>query len=164
MIGMQYSSIGSDRVPVLLLIPPPVLCGLCFAAGLLLGHWLPSPVWLRSGAVHTLGWVVLMLATGLALASMGCFLWQRTTLIPIGRPAQLVTVGPFALTRNPMYVALTAAYCGGALVIAQFWVFPLLVLPLAIINRIVVPFEEQRLTALFGEDYARYRERVRRWF
>jgi protein-S-isoprenylcysteine O-methyltransferase Ste14 len=62
-----------------------------------------------------------------------------------------------------MYLAVTTAYCGGALILTQFWVLPLLVLPLAIIQRVVVPFEEQRLGALFGDDYAHYCERVRRW-
>jgi protein-S-isoprenylcysteine O-methyltransferase Ste14 len=160
---MQYSAIQSGRAPVLLLIPPPVLFGLCFLAGVFLGHRLPSPRWMQAGAVHSLGWVLLTLAACLALASMGCFLWQRTTLIPVGHPARLVTAGPFALSRNPMYIAVTAAYCGGALILAQFWVLPLVALPLTIVQRIVVPFEEQRLSALFGDDYRHYRERVRRW-
>jgi protein-S-isoprenylcysteine O-methyltransferase Ste14 len=160
---MQYSSIRSDRASTLLLMPPPVLYGVCFATGMFLGRWLPSPGWLQASVVHALGWVLIYLASGLALASMGCFLWRRTTLIPTGHPVRLLTVGPFALTRNPLYVALTAAYCGGALVIMQFWALPLVVLPLAIVDRIVVPFEEQRLSAIFGEAYAHYCQRVRRW-
>jgi protein-S-isoprenylcysteine O-methyltransferase Ste14 len=118
---------------------------------------------MQAGVVHSLGWVLLTLASAVAFTSMVCFAWQRTTMIPIGHPARLMTAGPFALTRNPMYLAVTTAYCGGALILTQFWVLPLLVLPLAIIQRVVVPFEEQRLGALFGDDYAHYCERVRRW-
>ena len=153
----------NGRPPVLLLIPPPLLYGLCFGAGVLLGHRVPSPHWMQASAVHSFGWGLLLAAAGLGLASAGCFFWQRTTMIPVGQPARLVTVGPFALSRNPMYMALTAAYCGGGLILAQFWVLPLLVLPLAIIQRIVVPFEERRMSTLFGERYAHYCRQVRRW-
>jgi len=62
-----------------------------------------------------------------------------------------------------MYMALTAAYCGGALILAQLWVLPLLVLPLSIIQRIVEPYEERRMSILFGERYAHYCRQVRRW-
>jgi protein-S-isoprenylcysteine O-methyltransferase Ste14 len=43
---------------------------------------------------------------------------------------------------------------------------PFLVAPLAfftIINARQIPFEESRLSAIFGEDYAAYRRRTRRW-
>ena len=32
----------------------------------------------------------------------------KTTVVPYGRPARLIAAGPYALSRNPMYVALTA--------------------------------------------------------
>jgi protein-S-isoprenylcysteine O-methyltransferase Ste14 len=31
------------------------------------------------------------------------------------------------------------------------------------LNRVVIPFEEARMLATFGESYGAYRARVRRW-
>jgi protein-S-isoprenylcysteine O-methyltransferase Ste14 len=44
----------------------------------------------------------------------------------------------------------------------QIWPLPLLVLTLVYVNWFVIPVEEASL-AEFGDEYARYRARVRRW-
>ncbi len=76
----------------------------------------------------------------------------------------LVTDGPFAHTRNPMYVGLTGILLGHAaarrshvalLPIAGF---------LAVVDRLQISAEERALSATFGAEYDAYRARVPRWF
>jgi len=62
-----------------------------------------------------------------------------------------------------MYVAVTAAYVGVALVLNMIWPLLLLGLPLWIIHAKVIPREEWALTQAFGDDYRAYQKRVRRW-
>jgi len=86
-----------------------------------------------------------------------------TPIDPRRRPTHLVQGGPFRFTRNPGYVGLAAVYTGLALLTGARW--PLLLLPgvLAAVDRGVVQAEERFLLRAFGEEYERYRRRVRRW-
>ena len=106
-----------------------------------------------------------MFVVGAIIAGWGLMTFRRarTTTVPGEKSAQLVTWGPYRFTRNPMYVGLTVAYLGEALILRQIW--PLLFLPLvlAYVNWVVIPLEETRLLEVFGADYDRYRARVRRW-
>lgn len=62
-----------------------------------------------------------------------------------------------------MYLGLSAAYVGEAGILHQ--IIPAILLPLTIayLNRVVIPVEESRLQAVFGVEYERYANRVRRW-
>ncbi len=90
------------------------------------------------------------------------FLRARTSVIP-DRPArQLVTWGPYGVSRNPMYVGITSGYLGIAIVNNHAW--PLVLLPFALIAMtFIIRREETYLHAAFGDAYDQYRRRVRRW-
>ena len=62
-----------------------------------------------------------------------------------------------------MYVGLTTAYAGVAIASNMGW--PLLLLPFVLLAlvRLVIGKEERYLAGAFGEEYERYRARVRRW-
>src|SRR5579863_9245314 len=153
-----------QRRAALVRIPPPILYAGTFVVGWLIDRWVPcAPHWLRPAPLHWLGWALIVAGVLFAASAAGLFVRRRTTLHPGGRPAQLVTTGPFALTRNPMYVSLTLVYLGAALVLARLWPLLLVVLPWAAVNWLVIPFEEARLADIFGAAYAEYRRRVRRW-
>ena len=150
--------------PVLVMVPPPLLYLVVFAAGLGLDALLPwHPAWLRSPAIHTLGGVALGLGAALAAWGIGELHRRRTTVIPFGQPARLVASGPFRISRNPIYLALTIGSAGAALLLGRAWPLVLLAVPLAVMHRIVIPFEERRLRAIFGATYDAYCGRVRRW-
>ncbi len=104
-------------------------------------------------------------AAGAALVfwSFSRFRGRRTTVHPFGRPSALVVDGPYRVTRNPMYVSLTAALLGLALFIGTL---PFFLVPLAfflIMNTVQIPHEERLLAGLFGDEWEAYRRRVRRW-
>ena len=62
-----------------------------------------------------------------------------------------------------MYVSLVLVYLGEAGILAQAWPVLLLSLTVAYVHRTVIPVEEARLREVFGDTYAQYCARVRRW-
>ena len=102
---------------------------------------------------------------GAVVAGWGLLTFRRarTTTVPGKMSSQLVTWGPYRFSRNPMYVGLTLAYLGEAGILRQVWPVILLPLTVAYINWVVIPVEEGKLKEVFGEEYERYRARVRRW-
>ncbi len=150
--------------PVLVMVPPPLLYLAVFAAGLGLDALLPwHPAWLRSPVLHAIGWLALGLGAALAAGGIGVLHRRHTTVIPFGQPARLVASGPFRFSRNPIYLALTVGSAGAALLAGRAWLLVLVAVPLAVMHRIVIPFEERRLRATFGAAYDAYCGRVGRW-
>jgi protein-S-isoprenylcysteine O-methyltransferase Ste14 len=138
-----------------------------FVLGYLLGvvvelvrHSVPAAAFPGAGFI---GAVVFAIGAVIAGSGLVTFRKAKTTTVPGEKSAQLVTWEPYRFTRNPMYVGLSVAYLGEALILRQIW--PLLFLPLvlAYVNWVVIPLEETRLLEVFGADYDRYRARVRRW-
>lgn len=82
--------------------------------------------------------------------------------VDVATPARMVARGPYALSRNPMYVGWTMVYLGVALTLGSRWLLILLPPLLAFTHKTVLQ-EERCLEARFGRDYHRYREGVRRY-
>jgi protein-S-isoprenylcysteine O-methyltransferase Ste14 len=78
---------------------------------------------------------------------------------------RLVTVGPFGYVRNPMYLGNLLIY-GGMGIMSMAW-FPWLLLGaicwFSFQYRTIVRYEEGFLADRFGDEYARYKETVRRF-
>jgi protein-S-isoprenylcysteine O-methyltransferase Ste14 len=155
---------ASRKAPVLAIIPPPVQFAVVFLVGVGLDWLMPwRPVWMAIGVMRWVGLALTVAGCALAVAAAGRFVLRRTTLHPTGQPSRLVASGAHAWSRNPMYLSLTAVYVGLALALGRAWPLILVVLPWASMNWAVIPFEEARLRATFGQDYADYCRRVRRW-
>jgi len=142
--------------------PPPVLYAVPLGLGLLLERAIPAPLLPRTLA-RLLGG---SLVAGATAVEAWFILTMRRAATPINprKPvARLVTDGPFRVSRNPSYLALAALYIGIASLVNTRW--PLFLLPtvLAVVQRGVIEREEQYLERKFGDEYRRYRARVRRW-
>jgi protein-S-isoprenylcysteine O-methyltransferase Ste14 len=145
-------------------VPVPWVFVLTYVLGVALQTLRPYPVSPDALRLSNLAGAVLF-AIGAGIAGWGWLIFRRarTTTVPGRASSQLVTWGPYRVSRNPMYVGLALAYIGEAGLLAQVW--PLLLLPLTIgyLNWIVIPVEEQRLMEVFQGEYERYRANVRRW-
>ena len=145
-------------------IPPPLIGLLCaLLAWALDGAW-PAA---RLDFALRLPLAVLCLLAGAALD--GWSLWnfrrQRTTVNPLApaRASSLVTGGVYRITRNPMYVGFTLLLTAWAVVLAAWPAFLGSVVYVLYITRFQIVPEERALAQLFGESYAQYTRRVRRW-
>jgi len=149
-----------------LLIPPPLLFVGSFLAGIALGRVVPVPLVPVSAerVMSIVGIALIAIAAALAVSAVASFIYRRTTIVPHSDRARvLVAAGPFRITRNPMYLGLTTAYLGAALVANVAWPLAALALPLWAMNARVIPHEEATLARIFGADYVAYQQRVRRW-
>lgn len=77
-------------------------------------------------------------------------------------PKILLRDGPFALSRNPMYVAELLLWFGWTLWYGSVAVFVGFLI-LGVLLRVVVPREERDLEAAFGEAYREYKAAVPGW-
>lgn len=151
-----------NPVPAILRLPPPLLFALVFLIGVGVQRYWPLPAAAPEG-LRSAGAVLALLGLLLALSCGAMFLAARTTVIPHGHPRRLLRAGPYRYTRNPMYLSLTLVYLGAAAGFGQPWSALFVVVPLAVVNGWVIPFEERRLRETFGEEYRRYCATVRRW-
>ena len=110
--------------------------------------------------------------TGIILAIIGTTLaiWAKLTMKKSwGPPAQheiqkqkkLVTTGPFAYTRNPIYVGLLLHFFGFELALENY--LALLVIPFAYLFYRAALIEEKLLEKHFGKEYQIYSSRVHRF-
>jgi protein-S-isoprenylcysteine O-methyltransferase Ste14 len=146
-------------------LPPPLLFVLPLLIGTQLERLVPLSVrWDGPSTVMLVGgWAMIALGIAAAGSAVGLFVRRWTTIVPHGRANVLVSTGPFRWSRNPMYVGLTILYLGVCALSRSPWCLALLPVPLLILQRIVIPMEEQSMLAVFGTDYDAYSRRVRRW-
>jgi protein-S-isoprenylcysteine O-methyltransferase Ste14 len=79
-------------------------------------------------------------------------------------PPLLLTGGPYAFTRNPMYVGELALWLGWAIFFGSVAVLTGFLLLCIVVDRVVLPREERSLETRFGQVYCRYKSTVPRWF
>ena len=142
---------------------PPFALGAPWLVGYTLTAALGDPVPLDAAWARWLGWLLVLafaLWNGWALWVMGS---RRTALLPGGATRLVLDSGPFGLSRNPLYVGLTALYVGVSLLVPSFWALVLAPVGFALLWWGAVRPEERYLSARFGAEYDDYRQRVRRW-
>ena len=110
-----------------------------------------------------LGLLPLLGGVALAIAGRHAFKRARTAVLPFSEPSALVTTGPFAFTRNPMYVGLVLCLLGWAGLLGSLVPFAVVPAFFALVHFRFVLREEPFMAERFGQEYTTYRGRVRRW-
>jgi protein-S-isoprenylcysteine O-methyltransferase Ste14 len=140
-----------------------VIALLAFA---LLGQAWPQVAWLDTRFVRDSRAVF---ATGFAIEIAGAAfaLWARIALGRnwSGRPSlklghELITYGPYAVTRHPIYTGLIFAVSGPALAIGE-WRCVVGTLMIVLMFLLKIRGEEQLMTQAFPQTYPNYRKRVK---
>lgn len=103
----------------------------------------------------------MLLGVPLVLAGQALRFWaagviQKYRTLVIGAPV-LVTWGPYAWTRNPLYAGNGLMGCGWALMAGWWWVVVFMLLFFVIYSLVIIPGEEKFLLGHFGEEYERFR-------
>jgi len=146
-------------------IKPPFLFLGALALGCLLSLILPIPPGLAQPNTLALMVGLTFVAIGFVLAALSVrhFQLAGTSVVPGEPSTALVVNGPYAFTRNPIYVGFALAYLGLAIMLTSLWVLLLSIPLLVILQRGVVEREEAYLDRQFGEAYRKYKARVPRW-
>ncbi len=144
-------------------VPPPLwallFVVLAWGAGRVAGlgpePWLDQFSW---GAGAAIAGFVIALWGRLAFAKAG------TEVMPASETNKhLVTGGPFAFTRNPMYLGLLIVVIGVMLMIGTLTMIAAPVAFFLWVNFVSIPYEEKKMERQFGAEYRDYKKRVRRW-
>ena len=112
---------------------------------------------------------ILLMPIGLLLVA-----WANYTLLHIGKiglrarepmqtPSNLVVVGPYRYTRNPIYLSCILMLLGLVLVWSSLVVFLGLIVVYIILRYMFIRKEESILEETFGDEYLAFKKRVRRW-
>jgi len=122
-------------------------------------------LWLNDGVLRLQAWALPLLAWGYVQYRLAGRYRLRLGGGGPGMdtpPERLVTSGPFALCRNPMYLGHLIFLAGLALSLRS-WVGAALALGTATWLQLRVRRDERRLAERFGEPYMQYCSRVKRW-
>lgn len=115
---------------------------------------------------------VVTLAAGCLLITLGFLLrvWatvhfyqQRMKVISLVPQGRLITSGPYRFSRNPLYLGGNVfIFLGAVLVLGSPSGLVLTALNIFAVD-FMIRREEKQLERVFGEEWVRYRNRVRRW-
>jgi protein-S-isoprenylcysteine O-methyltransferase Ste14 len=144
---------------------PPLVVGLVMAGIMWLSDWV-LPGWhIELPARRLVAGCVAVAGTLMLLAGVVSFRRAKTTVNPMkpSSSSSLVMTGIYAWTRNPMYVGFFLFMLAWGIVLSNAAAFVILPLFVLYMNRFQIGPEERALAAIFGDQYARYVGRVRRW-
>ncbi len=123
----------------------------------------PQPIMASGVAVGLIGIFILVASGSFARWAFVTMRRLGTSANPRKQTVALSTAGPFAFSRNPIYLAMTGLYIGAGALLNSWWPMLLVVPLLVLMHWGVVLREERYLMAQFGDAYAAYKAAVRRW-
>lgn len=150
-----------QRTPVVLF---PPLVGLTLAViGIGLHLLVPLPITSATTFAFIIGILILITGIGLQVHCLRVLKKAETTPLFQKPTTNLLQSGPYARSRNPIYIAVFLQFLGLAFLVNTWWLIAALPVLFIYLRYGVVAREEQYLEQKFGEEYRRYQSNVRRW-
>jgi len=145
-------------------VPPPVIVAVFLVVGLACNHFLgkhfgPAAAWLAyvGYGLCVVGFVIVGWCAAL-------YRQAKTSILPHTADSNMIEKGPFAWSRNPIYLSMMLVFFGISF-IANAPTALLFAVPTYLALRYyVIAREEAYLNRRFGDEYISYQSRVRRWF
>lgn len=144
--------------------PPLIYIGSA-AAGVLL-HWLvplPWPAGTLQLALAAAGLCLMCAGLALEIVTALAFRRRNTTILPHRGATTLITDGPFAKSRNPIYVGNTFLVTGIGLLLGIVWLLPAALVAAVATQKLAIEPEEKHLSLRFGDAWSDYASRTPRW-
>lgn len=108
--------------------------------------------------------IIVIGAWMITLRASNIFAIEKTEILPSSPSNRLlITRGPYRFSRNPMYLGMVIMILGLGV---YFGTLPFFIAALAhflVMNFVFIPYEEEKLSRIFGAEYETYRQKVRRW-
>ena len=142
---------------------PPLIYVVAAAAAVGFDLLLPVVLWPPEGPLVLLGWAALLGGFGLDVAAMITMARHHANILPHRAATALVTSGPFAWSRNPIYLGNTLAMAGAALAFGNPWFLPAGLAAAVAVTRLAIVREEAHMAAQFGDAWRAYAARTARW-
>ena len=142
-------------------IKPPFIFVWAMLIGLVVDWIKPMPA--RPDRWGGLGMIFVGLAVALIAWAWFALKRHRTDVRPWKPTTAIVSDGPYALTRNPIYLGFALFQVGIGLWSDKLAVLLMTVPAIAATNSWVIAREESYLFRKFGAEYERYLTQARRW-
>ena len=110
--------------------------------------------------------LLLSIAVIIGISAIISFKKHKTTVNPT-KPetsSTVVSSGVYAISRNPMYLAMLISLISLAYYLQHVASLPVILIFVAYMTRFQIIPEEKMLTKIFGQQYIDYQVKVRRWF
>ena len=151
------SSLRPNRIPW----PPLILAGVV-VAGVLAGYLLP--VGLSGGTWRrVMGAAIIAAGLGIDVLAMITMARHRANILPHRAATALVTSGPFAISRNPIYLGNVLLTIGLALATGNAWLLVAAPVEIVLVTSLAIVREEAHLQAMFGSEFEAYKRSTSRW-
>ena len=143
---------------------PPIIVGLVAAAAVAMNHVAPTrTLFPASNATFVIGGAAIAAGLGLDVWAMRTMQRRRANILPHRAATALVTTGPFALSRNPIYLANTLLLAGAGLAFANAWLLLGALAQAWMVSHLAIRREEAHLAIRFGGAWHAYAAKVPRW-
>ena len=145
-----------------ILTPPPLM----HLGGIGVGYGLDQVLAWHFAIPRGLAILALVVAlVGVALVVSAVITLHRhhTTVLPQRAASHLVTGGPFAISRNPIYAGFALLHLACGLSLGSPGILLMLLPVLHVMHHHVIAEEEAFHQRKFGEQWQAYSQRVRRW-
>ncbi len=141
---------------------PPIISISSILLSILLGL-LYTPGLPDSALLRLFGAALAVTAVFLSAWAVLTLISARTTVLSHRGSDHLVTTGPYAISRNPIYLAQPLLLAGLGLATTNSWFLIFAVITGLSTYALGIRREEEHLLARFGAEYEFYCRRVRRW-
>ena len=109
-------------------------------------------------------WLIWPLGTAIVALGVALRVWAQAHIrFRLSGHRHLATTGPYAIVRNPLYIANTLICVGAVITSELLWLVPIAVLWCMGVYSLVVRQEEPRLLHKYGEVYSQYLAAAPRW-
>jgi protein-S-isoprenylcysteine O-methyltransferase Ste14 len=88
---------------------------------------------------------------------------HKTAICPTAPTTHFITNGAYRISRNPMYLGMLLMLAGTAFIIGAVQPFLAPVAFFLIMDKVFIPYEEEKLLNEYENQYADYMNRTRRW-
>lgn len=160
MSGVQQAVDGRPDHPDLPYKPPLAYLAAIAVGVLVHRYW---PMHARPGSWFPVGVTIVALGVALLVWAKVTFDAKHTPLEPWKATRAIVDGGPFAYSRNPVYIGFALIQVGIGVWTDKLAVVALTIVPVLLTALVIVPREESYLRRKFGAVYEDYCGRVRRW-
>lgn len=110
-----------------------------------------------------LGALLIVSGIGISAAVLVFIIRQGGSSDVIKMSESLITDRYFSISRNPLYLAELGMVIGVAVLTGSLAAFIGPFIYFLVLHFVVIPYEEDGLKKMFGQNYARYARTTRRW-
>lgn len=116
-----------------------------------------------SPSLRAAGFAVLAAGFALDCSAMLTMRRKHANILPHRAATNLVTTGPFSVSRNPIYLGNTVMLLGAAAAFANLWFVAAAPCAAFVVTRLAIRREERHMDRTFGAAWLDYARQVPRW-